>query len=87
LGTALFSLGQFEAAVSELRHAVRLDSTASTSWIALGRASYFAGLPQQAARAYWNVIRMDPSALNMPGLDRVVLDAALSSENQVDTVP
>jgi hypothetical protein len=87
LGTTLFSLGFFDSAVSELREAVRLDSTVSTSWIALGRASYYAGLPQQAARAYWNVIRIDPSALNSPGIDRVLLDAALSSEARVDTVP
>jgi len=87
LGTALFSLGLFEESVVELTEAVRLDSTVSASWIALGRASYYAGMPQKAARAYWNVIRIDPSALNSPGIDRVVLDAALSSEVQAETVP
>ena len=87
LGNALFSLGQFETAVAELTEAVRLDSTNVESWIALGRASYYAGLPQQAARAYWNVMRLEPSALSAPGLDRVVLDAALSVETRTDTVP
>ncbi len=86
LGTTLFSLGRYDAALAELREAVRLDSTMAASWKAFGRASYYAGFPRQAARAYWNVIRIDPSALNTSGLDRVVLDAALSSETQADTV-
>ncbi len=87
LGTTLFSLGRFDSAVVELREAVRLDSSIVDSWTALGRASYYAGLPQQAARAYWNVLMLDPSALNSSGLDRVVLDAALSTQIQVDTIP
>ncbi len=87
LGTALFSLGRFDEAVSELTEAVRLDSSITAAWTALGRASYFAGHPQQAARAYWNVLRLDRSALSYTGLDRVVLDAALSTEVQIDTVP
>ena len=87
LGTTLFSLGRFDAAVEEIGEAVRLDSSSADSWLAYGRVSYYAGLPQQAARAYWNVIRLDPSALNSSGLDRVVLDAALSTEIRVDTIP
>jgi cytochrome c-type biogenesis protein CcmH/NrfG len=86
LGSALFSLGLFGQAVSELKVAVRLDSTMTAPWIALGRASYYAGLPQEAARAYWNVMRIDPSVLSSPGIDRVVLDAALTIEARADTV-
>jgi hypothetical protein len=87
LGTTLLSLGRFENAMRELTEAVRLDSSAVASWRALGRASYFAGFPQQSARAYWNVLRLDATALNAGGLDRVVLDAALSTEISVDTLP
>lgn len=79
LGVAQFSSGRFDAAVEQLRKAVELDSSSVTSWIALGRASYYAGLPSLSARAYWNVIRIDPAALDPTGFDRVILDAALSS--------
>lgn len=86
LGTALFSVGHFEIAAEQLRKAIDLDSSRVASWMALGRATYFAGFPALSARAYWNVIRLDPAALAPGGLDRVVLDAALSSELQADTV-
>jgi len=86
LGTAHFSIGQFDAAVEQLRQAIDLDSSRVVSWIALGRASYFAGFPALSARAYWNVIRLDPAALDPTGFDRVILDAALSSELEVDVV-
>ena len=46
LGTALFSLGRFDSALVELREAVRLDSSIVDNWIALGRVSFYAGLPQ-----------------------------------------
>jgi tetratricopeptide (TPR) repeat protein len=87
LGAALFSLGRFESAAAELGVAVGLDSSSVESWRALGRALYYAGFPRQSARAYWNVLRLDPSSLNAAGLDRVVLDAALSSDIVIDTVP
>ena len=87
LGNALFSLGWFDAAAAEYREAVRLDSSVVDAWRGLGRATYYMGLPEQAARAYWNVLRLNPSALGSLGLDRVVLDAALSYQILTDTVP
>jgi hypothetical protein len=86
LGTALFSVGQFSTAVDLLRKAVDLDSSRVASWIALGRASYYAGLPALSTRAYWNVLRLDPTALAPTGFDRVILDAALSGELQDEDV-
>ncbi len=82
LGGALFSLGQFDAAVQQLQRAVELDSSSVSFWIALGRAAFFVGTPDLSARAYWNAIRLDPAALDPTGFDRVILDAALSNESQ-----
>lgn len=82
LGTALLSIGQFESSVEHLRKAVDLDSSSVAAWIALGRASYFADSSALSTRAYWNVIRLDPAALIPTGLDRVILDAALSNQLQ-----
>jgi hypothetical protein len=82
LGAALLSVGQFENSVEHLRKAVDLDSSSVASWIALGRASYFADSSALSTRAYWNVIRLDPAALSPTGLDRVILDAALSTQLQ-----
>ena len=82
LGSALFSVGQFAGAVEQLQEAVDLDSADVESWIALGRASYYADLPALSTRAYWNVLRLDSGALSPTGFDRVVLDAALSTELQ-----
>jgi cytochrome c-type biogenesis protein CcmH/NrfG len=86
LGTALFSVGQFDAAVEQLQKAVDLDSSGVASWMALGQASYYADLPGLSARAYWNVLRLDPAALSPTGFDRVILDAALSRELQDEFV-
>lgn len=86
LGKTLLSVGEFDAAVAQLRRSTELDSSRVASWVALGRAAYYAGLPALSARAYWNVIRLDPTALAPDGLDRVLLDAALSSELSADSV-
>ena len=87
LGNALFSLGRFDVAATEYRESVRLDSSLIDAWRGLGRATYYVGQPHLAARAYWNVLRLDPTALSSLGLDRVLLDAALSVEVLIDTVP
>jgi len=86
LGNALFSVGQFAVAVEQLQKAVDLDSSGVASWMALGRASYYADLPTLSTRAYWNVLRLDPAALSPTGFDRVILDAALSTELQDEVV-
>lgn len=87
LGTALFSFGRFAAAEEQFRIATDIDSTDVTFWLALGRACYFSGFPERSARAFWNALRLDPTALALGGLDRVVLDAALSIGIQRDAVP
>jgi len=84
LGTAQFSVGRFDAAVEQLSKAVELDSSRVSAWIALGRAAFYSGNEALSAKAYWNVIRLDPEALDPNGLDRVILDAVLNRELHTD---
>ena len=82
LGVALTSIGDFQNAVECLNLAVAGDSTSTMAWIGLGRAAFYSGQMPLSARAYWNALRLDPSALASNGLDRVILDAVLNSTIQ-----
>ena len=81
LGRALTSFGRFRAAVDLLTASVELEPQRIDCWRALGRATFYAGQMQYTARAYWNVLRLDPAAVGSSGLDRVMLDAALKHES------
>jgi len=87
LGSALLKIGRFDEAVDQLQNALLRDSSSVETWIALGRAAFYAGRPALSARAYWNVLRLEPAALSSTGLDRVLLDAALSGELPTDSAP
>jgi hypothetical protein len=78
LGVALTSLGGFTAATRHLVVAASLDSSNAEYWRALGRARYFGADYPGATEAYWNAIRLDPSAVRGGGIDRAAIDAALT---------
>jgi hypothetical protein len=95
LGLALTSLGGFRDAVRHLIVATALDSSNAEYWRALGRAHYFGRDYPGATEAYWNAIRIDPTAIPGGGIDRVAIDASLTlmlrlrgeAEQLIDTTP
>ncbi|MFQ5702674.1 MAG: tetratricopeptide repeat protein [Gemmatimonadales bacterium] len=84
LGSVLTVVGRFSESVDQLKIAVALDSTNAEYWRMLGRATFFARVPDQSLEAYWNVQRLDPSSLGGRGLDRVIWEAVLA-ERQSST--